>query len=236
MMTFNFDTSSAYDDEYPFAYPVMAMNRDTSVGTFAMDGKTDYSGQGNNLITNAEFNDEGMVCVKTGGGAIIPVVEPANLTLVIALEIAANPPAAVNIISTITPGSAPFSGFRITQQPDGTANVLVATGKTTPTNTTLSLGSATGAWTMFAVSLSEKEIVGMRANGNPLVKSLTYGRSVSGNQLVFNGAPEGSQLTDGFEGAGGGVAVYNSVLTPAEMLDALNDMRDSMAAKNIPVP
>ncbi|WP_129544361.1 hypothetical protein [Serratia sp. 1D1416] len=232
-MTFNFDTSSAYDDEYPFAYPVMAMNRDTSVGTFAMDGKTDYSGQGNNLLTNAEFNDEGMVCVKTGGGAIIPVVEPENVTLVIALKILAKPAAAANIISTVTPGSAPFTGFRVTQQPDGSGSVLVATSTGT---VTLSLGGITGAWTMFAVSISATEIIGMRANGNPLPMAITNGRSVSGNQLVFNGAPAGSQLTDGFEGAGGGVAVYNSVLTPAEMLDALNDMRDSMAAKNIPVP
>ncbi|HGM6858935.1 TPA: hypothetical protein ACKQDZ_000211 [Serratia rubidaea] len=235
-MTFNFDMASAYDDDYPFAYPIMALNRESSVATLAMDGKTDYSGKGNNLITSAKFNDEGMICVKTGGSAVIPVKESANMTLVVALNMAGKPAAAANIISSLTPGVAPFEGFRITQQPDGTANVLVATGKTSPSNTTLSLGGATGAWTMFAVSLSETEIVGMRANGNPLVKALADGRAVSSNQLVFNGAPEGSQLTDGFDGIGGGLAVYDSVLSSDEMLEALNDMRDAMAAKGVPIP
>ncbi|CAI1179989.1 hypothetical protein [Serratia ficaria] len=235
-MTFNFDMASAYDEDYPFAYPIMGLNRESSTGTFGMDGKTDYSGKGNNLITNAVFNEQGMVCVKSGGKAIIPVKESLNMTVVIALNMAARPAAAANIISSLTPGTAPFEGFRITQQPDGTASVLVATGKAAPSNTTLSLGSATGAWTMFAVSLSETEIVGMRANGNPLVQAITAGRAVSSNQLVFNGAPDGSQLTDGFEGIGGGLAVYDSVLSSDEMLEALNDMRDAMVDKGIPMP
>ncbi|VEA68431.1 Uncharacterised protein [Serratia rubidaea] len=235
-MTFNFDMASAYDEDYPFAYPIMALNKESSAGTFGMDGKTDYSGKGNNLITTAVFNEQGMVCVKSGGKAVIPVKESLNMTVVIALNMAARPAAAANILSSLTPGTAPFEGFRITQQPDGTASVLVATGKAAPSNTTLSLGSATGAWTMFAVSLSETQIVGMRANGNPLVKDLTDGRAVSSNQLVFNGAPDGSQLTVGFEGIGGGLAVYDSVLSNDEMLEALNDMRDAMVDKGIPMP
>lgn len=158
------------------------------------------------------------------------------MTVVIALNMAARPAAAANILSSLTPGTAPFEGVRITQQPDGTASVLVATGKAAPSNTTLSLGGATGAWTMFAVSLSETQIVGMRANGNLLVKTLADGRAVSSNQLVFNGAPDGSQLTDGFEGIGGGLAVYDSVLSNDEMLEALNDMRDAMVDKGIPMP
>ncbi|CAI2420670.1 Uncharacterised protein [Serratia ficaria] len=76
----------------------------------------------------------------------------------------------------------------------------------------------------------------MRANGNPLVQAITAGRAVSSNQLVFNGAPDGSQLTDGFEGIGGGLAVYDSVLSSDEMLEALNDMRDAMVDKGIPMP
>ncbi|ELW7387194.1 hypothetical protein QLL80_000882 [Yersinia enterocolitica] len=89
---------------------------------------------------------------------------------------------------------------------------------------------------MFAVTISDSMIIGMRGNGIPLNKTITAGRSVSNNQIVLSGAPAGSQLTDGIDGVIGGVSVYNGMLSIDEMRMALNDMRTFMASKGVTIP
>lgn len=228
--------NTEYDEIYPPAFPVMALNRNSSAGTYPMTSKMDFSGKGKTLETSAEFNSEGLVCVKSGGSAQTNIAEVELITIVVALNIPSRPSSSANIISSLTPATAPFSGFRITQQADGTGNVLVSTGVASPSNTTLSLGTITGGWTMFAVSISNEKIVGMRSNGNPLSQSITSGRSIGESGIVINGAPRGSQLVDGVDGIIGGVAIYNEQLSSTDMLISLNTMRQFMATKGVTIP
>lgn len=228
--------NTEYDEIYPPAFPVMALNRKSSAGTYPMTSKMDFSGKGKNLETNAEFNSDGLVCVKSGGSAQTNIAESELITIVVALNIPARPSASANIISSLTPATAPFSGFRITQQADGTGNVLVSTGISSPSNTTLSLGTITGGWTMFAVSISNEKIVGMRSNGNPIEVSITNGRSIGKNSIVINGAPQGSQLMDGIDGIIGGIAFYNEQLSAPDMLSEINNMRQFMSTKGVVIP
>ena len=228
--------NTEYDEIYPPVFPVMALNRNSSAGTYPMTSKMDFSGQGRTLDTNAEFNSDGYVCVKSGGSAQTNIAESELITIVVALNIPARPSASANIISSLTPANAPFSGFRITQQADGTGNVLVSTGITSPYNTTLSIGTITGGWTMFAVSISNEKIVGMRSNGNPLSQAITNGRSIGESSIVINGAPQGSQLVDGIDGIIGGVAIYNEQLNSSDMLISLNAMRQFMTTNGVTIP
>ncbi|MGO4743961.1 hypothetical protein [Serratia quinivorans] len=228
--------NSDYDTSYPPSYPVMQLNTANSIGTYSMSTIKDYSGLGNNLSTSATFNSSGMVCTATGSAATMPIAEAALFTFVIAINIPANPASAANIISTLTPASAPFTGLRIVQGTNGTGSILVATGIASPSGTSLVMGGITGGWTAFAVSVSDTTITYVRGNGATGSATITPSRSVSTSNIVINGAPTGSPLTDGITGTIGGLAVYNKAMNTTEMAQEINNMRVFMATKGVVIP
>lgn len=225
-----------YDDIYPLAFPVMTLNTADSIGTYSMVNARDYSGLGNNLATEAAFNSQGMVCTATGSSATMPITETAQLSFVIALNIPANPSGgAANILSTITPASAPFTGLRLTQSTSGSGSILVASGVASPSSTTLDMGGITGGWTVFAVSISATKIEYVRGSGTTNSATITPSRSVSTKNIVINGAPAGSQITNGVTGTIGGLALYSKALSVAEMTQEINNMRVFMATKGVTI-
>lgn len=228
--------NSDYDTSYPPSYPVMQLNTANSIGTYSMSTTKDYSGLGNNLSTAATFNSSGMVCTATGSAATMPIAETALFTFVIAINIPANPASAANIISTLTPTSAPFTGLRLVQSTSGAGSILVATGVASPSGTTLDMGGITGGWTAFAVSFSDAAVTYVRGNGTTSSATITPSRSVSTNNIVINGAPTGSPLTNGVVGTIGGLAVYNKAMNTTEMTQEINNMRVFMATKGIVIP
>ncbi|AVJ17225.1 hypothetical protein CLM71_08820 [Serratia sp. MYb239] len=231
------DQSADYDVKYPPAFPVMSMNDPASFGTYSMASRRDFSGRGNDLITAASFNTQGMVGTKVGSAAEIPVVEPDALTVVMAINLPANPAEARNIISTLSPAVAPWVGFRLTQGTNGVGTIRVATGVTDPASTTgLDIGGITGGWTAFAFTISDSKIAFLRGSGANGTADITAGRAKSGNTIFLNGAPAGSQITDGADGTYGGVAVYEREMTLQEMAAQINNMRVFMATKGVVVP
>jgi hypothetical protein len=226
-----------YSEIYPLAFPVMEMNTVDSIGTYSMANSRDYSGLGNNLVTTGAFNSLGMICTPTGSSANMPIAETAQLSFVMALNIPANPSGgAANILSTITPASAPFTGLRLTQSVSGSGSILVASGVTSPSSTTLDMGGITGGWTVFAVSISATKIEYVRGSGTTNSTAITPSRSVSTNKIVINGAPAGSQITNGVTGTIGALVLYNKALSVAEMTQQINNMRVFMATKGVTIP
>lgn len=235
-MPLNVVTNADYDSIYPPAYPVMNLNTVNSIGTYSLISALDYSGAGNNLTTSATFNSSGMVCTATGTKATMPVTETALLTFVIALNIPSNPASAANILSTLTPSSAPFTGLRLVQSTTGTGSILVATGVSSPSSTILDMGGITGGWTAFAVSISATAIAYLRGNGSTNTATISPSRSVSTNNIVINGAPTGSIITNGVVGTIGALAVYNKAMNTTEMAQQINNMRVFMATKGVVIP
>lgn len=196
----------------------------------------DFSGLGNNLSTSAAFNSYGMICTPTGSAATMPIAETALLSFVIAINIPSNPAGVANIISTVTPVSSPFTGLRLTQSASGSGSILVTSGVSSPTGTTLDMGGITGGWTVFAVSISATKIEYVRGSGTTNSATITPSRAVSTNNIVINGAPTGSQVTSGISGTIGGLALYNKALSVAEMTQEINNMRTFMATKGVTIP
>lgn len=226
-----------YDEIYPLAFPVMTMNTQDSTGTYSMANAMDFSGLGNNLTTVAAFNSQGMVCTPTGTSATMPVAETAELSFAIAINIPATPVGgAANILSTVTPALAPFTGLRLTQSTAGTGVILVASGVASPTSTLLDMGGITGGWTVFAVSISATKIEYVRGSGATSSATITPSRSESSNNIVINGAPTGSQITNGVAGTIGGLALYSKALSVAEMTQQINNMRVFMNTKGLMIP
>lgn len=225
-----------YSEIYPLAFPVMTLNTADSIGTYSMVNARDYSGLGNNLVTAAAFNSQGMVCTATGSSATMPTAETALLSFVIAINIPSNPASVVNIISTVTPASSPYTGLRLTQSTSGSGSILVASGVTSPVSTTLDMGGITGGWTVFAVSISATKIEYVRGSGTTNSATIAPSRSVSTNNIVINGAPTGSQITNGVTGTIGGLALYSKALSVAEMTQEINNMRVFMATKGVTIP
>ena len=224
-----------FDNIYPPAYPVMGLNKTSSQGTYGMTSTRDYSGTGHQLITSASFDTEAMICTPTGSSANTQIQESPQMTVVVALNIQAATTAG-NIFSCLTPQQAPWSGWRLTQSPNGVGRILVGTGKTDVATVSLDIGTITGAWTSFAITVSDTDISFLRANGTAGSKDITGLRSMSSNNLFINGAPSSSALAEGITGKIGCVAVYNTVLSISEMASALNTTRDFMATKGVTLP
>lgn len=229
------DKSADYDSTYPPAFPVMTLNDDASVGTYSMSSVRDYSGNGNNLITVATFNSEGMVCTQSGTSAEIPAQESESITVVIAVNIPSAPAEVRNIISTITPATSPYEGFRLTQGTTGSGSILVATGAASPTSNSMSIGGVTGGWTAFAFTITNTRIAFLRSSGSSGSLDITQ-RAISTNNIFVNGAPAGSQITDGIDGTIGCLAIYDREMTSAEMATEINNMRVFMATKGVTIP
>lgn len=235
-MTMFLNRSADYDPIYPPAYPVQALNTAASEGTYGMTSARDFSGLDHNLITLASFNSEGMVGTENNTAADTQIKESAAMTFVMALYIPANPTAARNIISCLTPATAPWVGFRLTQGTNGTGTILVGTGVTGVTSTSLSIGGITGAWTAFAFTVSNTAISFLRGNGTAGSVAITAGRGLSNNNIFINGAPPTSPLLTGINGTYGCVAVYHEQLSITDMTIQINNLRTFMATKGVVIP
>lgn len=235
-MTMFMNRVADYDPIYPPAYPIQALNTGASAGTYAMKSIRDYSGEEHNLITLATFNSEGMICTETNTSADTQIKESEEMTVVIALNIPSAPSAARNILSCLTPGAAPWFGFRLTQGTNGVANILVGTGVADVASTSLLVGGITGGWTSFAFTVSNTAISFLRANGTAGSTEITAGRGLSNNNIFINGAPPSSPLLTGIDGTIGGVAVYNAQLSLSGMTLQINNMRNFMATKGVVIP
>lgn len=215
-----------FSSKYPLVNTVLGLNAESSIATWGMDSKTDYSNNGHSLITDNAFNNKGMVLVPAAGNnAETGVAEPDDFSFVICLNIPSVPSQNAYIISNFSPAAAPYAGIRLVQSTSGAGLLHVATGSaTSPTVTEVVIPNITGGVTYFSATISSSLVSVTRANGDVIETAITGGRAKSSTTFLLNGSPVPA-VNYGANGIMLGLALYGSVLTPEESAEKREAMR-----------
>lgn len=228
---------AVFSSKYPLVNPVLGLNAESSIATWGMDGKTDYSNNGRTLVTDNTFNSNGMVLVPAAGNsAETGVSEPDEFSFVICLNIPSTPSQNAYIFSNFTPASAPYAGIRLVQSTGGAGLLHVATGTSeSPTVTEVVIPSITGGPTLFSATINSSVVAVTRSNGQVISEPIVGGRVKGTPTFILNGSPV-SAVNYGASGTMIGLSFYNSVLTSEESMDRREAMRALAASKGIIVP
>lgn len=232
-------TANANYDKGRSVSPIMKLNRgDYSLGTYSMRAPTDYSGRGNDLQGNTIFDSVGLVCTPTGGPINTGIMETDEFSICVCLNLSVGAQLG-NIVSNLSPETAPLTGFRLLQKPDNSGLYEVATGIATAGQTLNSheIGGTTGGYTRYMITVKAGEMAVRRASS--YTPWTTTNRAKGAQPLFINGAPPNAPVAVGTIGVTGRIvamSVYNKVFDATEQVAILADMKSVAAAYGIIVP
>lgn len=213
--------------------PAMLLNDDSSLGTYGLQDSLDLSGNGNDLKTENEFSDTGMILVDDiYHGADTGIIDTDEFSFVLCLNVS-QPTTALGgrIFSNLIPDVAPYSGIQLRIQQDGSLYLQVANNEPTGEGDSVfqvQAGGAVGGWTRFSgtVSTSQKLMTITRAGGT-MYSAPMPSRAIGTRGIRLNGALSDTKNM-GLKGIFGCIAFYNKVLSSEEQAQMRDHIKYSI--------
>lgn len=213
--------------DLPLIDPAMALITDDTLAIYGMLDKNDASGRAGPLITNALFDNSGVILTNDANGVIeTPVFETDEMTIVYAWNLLPSTTQFSVALSNLNPASAPFGGLRVGTLTTGVGQMTVATGGTSPSTTVVGTTISPG-WTRQAMVLTNSKLTKYFATSLGTDTTLTARAKNQSIPFYLNGMPESVSASSrgGFTGYMGMVAFYNKAYTQAQVQVLLDKMK-----------